>query len=114
MTINDERRRTMANYKLTLEEQETIISYNGAEQTVYVCTGYLPDIEYYDKLCVSNPEWITKVKENEYYKHYEISEKRYSNVRLKPPRQMSDEEREKKREHLAQIRASKTSGNVGK
>lgn len=104
----------MAQYRLTLEEQETIITYNGAEQKVYVSTGYLPDIEYYDRLCESNPEWITKVKENEYYKDYEISEKRYSNVRLKPPRQMSDEEREKKREHLAQIRASKTSGNVGK
>lgn len=99
--------------KLSLLEQETIINYNGEEKTVYISTAFTPDIEYYDKLCETNPEFIKKVKDGDPYKEYEI-EKRYSVVRLRPPRQMSDEQKKANAERLKNSRANKTPGNVGK
>lgn len=99
--------------KLSLLEQETIINYNGEEKTVVISTAFQPDIDYYDNLCETRPDFIKKTKDGDPYKEYQI-EKRYSVVRLKPTRQMSEEEKAKRAEQLAQIRASKTLGNVGK
>ena len=104
----------MANFKLTLEEQETIINYNAGEKKVYISTAFQPDIDYYDGLCKSNPDWIKKTHSRDPYQEYEINDKRYSAVRLRPPRKLSEEESAKIAERLQKGRASKTSGNVGK
>ena len=100
--------------KLTMEEQETIINYNAAEKKVYISTAFQPDIDYYDALCESNPDWIKKTHSRDPYQEYVINDKRYSTVRLKPPRKLSEEESAMLAERLQRGRASQTSGNVGK
>lgn len=99
--------------RLSLLEQETIINYNGEEKTVVISTAFQPDIDYYDNLCETRPDFIKKTKDGDPYKEYQI-EKRYSVVRLRPPRQVSEEQKKAGAERLQNYRASKTSGNVGK
>lgn len=100
----------MSNYKLTLEEQETIISYNAAEDTCNICTANTFDKDYYDKLCEERPEWIKCVKREQYYNYYECSKK---TARIKPPQRISEETKKARAEALARHR-SQTLGNVGK
>ena len=101
----------MANFKLSLEEQETTISYNAAEDTCYISTANTFDKDYYDKLCQERPEWIKCVKREQYYNFYECSKK---TARLHPPKRMSEEQKKAISERMAKAYASKTAGNVGK
>ena len=101
----------MAQYRLTLEEQETIITYNAAEDVCSICTANTFDKDYYDKLCEERPEWIKCVREEQYYKWYECSKK---TARIKPPKRASENQKKGQAEALAKYRASKTLGNDGK
>ena len=48
-------------FKLPLVEQETIITYNAAEEHAEIYTCYPPSIRKLDKYCKENPEeWKVK------------------------------------------------------
>lgn len=75
---------------LTMAEQETIITYDRKNEECVVYTSNPYDIEYYDGLCKSRPDWIRCVNRTSYSKTY-ICDK--SQARMKPPRVISDEHR---------------------
>lgn len=74
----------MSNYKLTLEEQETIITCNAAERKTYVSTAYPPHIRHYDKLAKLRPDYCECVRKGDPYSDYVINDKRKAQILLKP------------------------------
>ena len=91
--------------KLSLAEQETIVTYAGDEKTCHISTAYAPDIEYYDKLCETRPEFIKCVKRTDTYMYYE-AQKRPNSVRVRAPQKVSEEKRERARALAASRRAN--------
>lgn len=89
---------------MTRYEMETIINYNQEEKTasVYTCDKAL--IRRLDRLCEESTE-ITVEKEDEYSKSYILPKKW---VKVRKPRQLSDELKEKL---ASRMRASREEEN---
>lgn len=77
----------MIDYKLTLEEQETIIRYDEKWKTADIYTHHKALKKKLDKLCEDFPEEFTRKNEDEY-----IIPKRYITVRA--PRVLSEKQKE--------------------
>ena len=88
---------------LTMAEQETIISYNRADDKCTVYTASPTDIAYYDKLCDERPDWIRCIRQyGDYAKMYVCQTKKPA--KLHPPRVISDEERKARSDALKKSR----------
>lgn len=74
---------------MTKYEQETIINYNQEENLADVYTCDAPLIRKLDQLCEKYPEIIV-TKSDEDGKTYSLPKKW---VKIRPPRQLSDEKR---------------------
>lgn len=110
----------MADYRLSKYEQETIISFNAAEDVANIYTADPAWIRKLDKLTEQNPEQFALVKEETYQgtvvsKQYTLP-KRFVSVRSKDIRMnLSEEQREERREKARQMvadrKARSCSGN---
>lgn len=91
--------------KLSLYEQETIINYNREEKeaSCYTHDPYL--IRKLDDLCEKS-EAIISVREGEGWKEYSLPR---TWVKIKMPRQLSDEQREKMAERMRSLRQRQNS-----
>ena len=70
--------------KLSMEEQETIISCNAAEKKIYISTAYPPHIRHYDKLAETRPDYCICTRKGDPYSDYEILDKKNHQMCLKP------------------------------
>lgn len=86
--------------KYTKYEQETIFNYNQEEKTAscYTCDPAL--IRKLDRLC-ENGEAITVSREGDGWKEYQFPR---SWIKVRPPRQLSDEQRQKLAERMKSMR----------
>lgn len=92
------------------EEQETVINYSRMEKAVSIFTSDQTVITRLDKLCESSPEFqveeitISKVTNRALSKKYKITEKRLISFRSGIfTKELSEEEREKRREIMKRI-----------
>lgn len=86
--------------KLTKYEQETIFNYNQEEKTASCYTHDPSLIRKLDKLA-ENDEAIIVVREGDGWKEYNLP-KKYLKVR--PPRKLSDEQREEMANRMKSMR----------
>lgn len=86
--------------QLTKYEQETIFNYNQEEKTAscYTCDAAL--IRKLDRLCENN-EAITVSREGDGWKEYTFPK---SWLKVRPPRELSDEQRQKLSERMKSMR----------
>ena len=93
--------------KLTNYERETIFNYNQEEKTASCYTHDSALIRKLDRLCLSN-EAITVCREGEGWKEYNFPK---SWLKVRPPRQLSDEKRAELANRMKSIRKEdKTDG----
>lgn len=86
---------------LTRLEQETIIVYNAAEPNVEVYTADPVMMRRMDKLCEKRPEVFRIIKSDLISKTYMCPKKC---IRVKAPRQMTEEQKQAAGERLARVR----------
>lgn len=89
--------------KLTKQEQETIFVYNQAEKTVSCYTHDPALILKLYRLCENNEE-ITVSKKGDGCREYIFPK---SWLKVRPPRKLSDEERQKRAERMKSMRKEK-------
>lgn len=100
-------------FKLSLVEQETIITYNAAEEHAEIYTCYPPSIRKLDKYCKENPEeWKVKnvsTVEGEVVGKTYTAPKKLISFRCKEPKkpELTEEEKNEIGERLKKSRASK-------
>lgn len=82
-------------YHIPKSERETIIIYNEDEKTAIVETSRKSLITRLDRYC-SESEEIKLINENGIFKKYQFPKKW---IKIVMPRQYSDEEREKMKQH---------------
>lgn len=78
--------------KLSLEEQETIITCNAAERKTYVSTAYPPHIRHFDKLAKNRPDYCVCTRKGDPYSDYVINDKRKAQILLKPYGYIAEED----------------------
>lgn len=90
---------------VTLEEQETIISYSRVDDFADICTSDTTQKTRFNKLCNSNPKHWVKTKEDDFFSYYRCTPKSLISTRSKvTERTLSDEDRKKLAERLAKSR----------
>ena len=90
---------------LSLEEQETIFLYNQKDKTCFVGTHDRSLINKLNKLSEEDSS-VVKIKEKDGYAEFQFP-KKY--IKVRPPRKMSDEQKESARERMLAIHAAKES-----
>ena len=95
----------MSEYKLTREEIETIINFCSADKTasIYTCSSVM--MRQLDKLMEQYPNDVRLIKQDKFSKTYELPKKWVMRIRV--PRQISEEQKEKLRENLLKFRQEK-------
>lgn len=92
---------------LTRWEQETVITYNNAESTAVIYSRDPVIMRKLVKVAEKYPDAYKLIAEDEISKTYECSKKL---IRFgAPPRELTEEEKEKNRQHLAQYAFKKKS-----
>lgn len=89
--------------ELTNYERETIINFNQAEPTANVYTYNPQLIRRLDDLSSRN-ESVVLIRRTEAMREYEIPK---GWVKINPPRQMTEENKEKARERMRALRSDK-------
>lgn len=89
---------------LSRVEQETILSFNAAEQTLNICTTDPVQMRHLDDLCTRQPNAYKFVREIQGTRYYETSKNLLS---LRTPRVLTDEQRAAVAERFKQYRAAK-------
>lgn len=94
-------------YKMNRYERETIINFNDAEPTASICTsqGWLK--RRLEKLSQSHPDDVI-ITRNDGYSLFATVPKKWA-CKIRPPRAVSDEQRQKAAERLKKYRDNKNS-----
>lgn len=103
-------------YKYTKYEQETIINYNQGEEEASIYT-YDPALKRkLDKACIKYPDAFALESSDKWGAKSYITSKKYISVKM--PRTQTAEQREKQKEHMANMRSKVKSpynkGNIAK
>ena len=91
----------------TAQERETVINFNDEENCAYIFTAQRYIITKLDKLCISNPEAYTLLKETPDSKTYKCTNRKLISFRTPTTRTMSDEQKKAASERLAKARENK-------
>lgn len=105
-TITGGRRNvSLSDYKLTKEEIETNINFCSADKdaTIYTCSPVM--IRRMDKLLEKFPQDVKLIAEDKYSKTYTVPKGWV--MKIRPPRQLSEEQKEKLRENMLKIHSEK-------
>ena len=92
--------------KLELSERETVINYNEETESVHIYTAMRSVITKLDKLVAKNPQvWKCVKEDSSVGAKWYVCEKNVISFREgKEPRQLSEDEIEKRRERMKIIR----------
>lgn len=97
----------MSSSGISRYEQETIVNYNNEEKIATICSRDPVVLRKLAKLAEKYPNAYILVDENSLGKTYECSKKL---IRFgAPPRELSEEEKERNRQHLAKYAFKKQS-----
>lgn len=98
-------------YKLLKSERETVINCNDAEDVAYISTSQEPMKRRLRKLAESHPDDVKITNEDHYTLFVELPKKWISPSRIRPPRQISEEQRLAASERLKKYRMEKFEGS---
>lgn len=90
---------------INVEEQETVINFGRTDDNIILYTSDRTWMTKMDRLVGLNPHMFKVIEENEVSKRYEFP-KSLLTIRSKR-RTLSDEQKEKQREHMMLINQSK-------
>lgn len=99
----------MPDYKLTNEEIETNINFSNAtkEATIYTCNSSM--IRRLDKLLEKFPNDVKLIAEDKFSKTYTVPKKWV--MKIRPPKQISEEQKERLRENMLKYQQDKKNNN---